>query len=110
MKPDGTLTVDEVMQYVDQLQNWEREELGERLSGESRKRWLDDLSAEEIRDARQDLHFYSEPEDALDYIEDSRIIRYLDMDFIISYLETEGYTVVEDYIFEALKRSVRKDD
>lgn len=77
MKPDGTLTVDELLKMAEDLQVWEKEELAIRLGTRLIKSEEYDLIAL--------VHFF----DAED------ILECLNEDSIVEYLENCGYEVNE---------------
>ena len=84
MKPDGTLTVDEIMQYVNQLQVWEKEELVDKMGFGSNKDEDDDDN--KIDDAW----------DAVQHFGETELLSEMHDDYIIEYLEDNGYTVTKE--------------
>ena len=64
MKPDGTYTVDEILQICnDQLQSWERQELAEKLGTDFIYPAIRDMSADELADVSGYYVSVDEPEE-----------------------------------------------
>lgn len=67
MKPDGTYTVDEILQICnDQLQSWERQELVEKLGMYFINSAIRDMSADELSDISGYYVYEEEPEFDID--------------------------------------------
>ena len=67
MKPDGTYTVDELLQICDnQLQSWEREELAEKLAQYIISQMIRDMSIEELEAITGYYCYEDEPEFDID--------------------------------------------
>lgn len=86
MKPDGTLTVDEIMQYVDMLQWFEKEELAKRLGyGYTEK---DDEYDEPFQKIDDEY-------DAVNHFGETYLLNAMDDDVIVEYMENRGYKLIE---------------
>ena len=67
MKPDGTYTVDEILQICnDQLQSWERQELIEKLGMDFINSVIRNMSADELADVSGYYVYEDEPEFDID--------------------------------------------
>ncbi len=67
MKPDGTYSVDEILQICnDQLQSWERQELAEKLETDFINSIIRNMSADELEDISGYYVYEDEPEFDID--------------------------------------------
>ena len=78
MKPDGTYTVDELLQIcTDQLQSWERKELSEMLYPDLIKESIREMSISEIEDLTG-YYVYDEEQEDIDNFSTEDLIERLD--------------------------------
>lgn len=83
MKPDGTLTVDEIMKFVDDLQYWEKQELAERMGF---------FQNDDDDDNDRKIEY---AEDAVEHFGTAELLEEIGDNAIIDYLEDNGYEVIE---------------
>jgi hypothetical protein len=81
MKPDGTLTVEEIMQHVNLLQVWEKEDLAKRMG------YGPDADKDDDKEDIDDAY------DAVNHFGERDLLNAMDDDYIIEYLEDHGYRV-----------------
>ena len=86
MKPDGTLTVDEIMQYVDMLQWFEKEELAKRLGYGY---------TEEDDEYDDPLQRIDDEYDAVNHFGENSLLNAMDDDVIVEYMEDRGFKLIE---------------
>ena len=75
MKPDGTYSVDEILQICNsQLQSWERKELVEKLGDDILYSIICDISIEELENITGYLIYEDEPEFDIDELSTDDLI------------------------------------
>lgn len=76
MKPDGTYTVDEILQICnDQLQSWERQELAEKIIGDGFVgQAIKEMNADTLADISGYYVYKDEPEFDIDELSTSDLI------------------------------------
>lgn len=108
MKPDGTLTIEEVMEIVSQLQSWERRDLAFRIAGawNIASDYVKDMPPEDLADLTGYYVSENEPsnyDDLSDYCDSDLIQEIIDRDLEEDMLDA----ILDDIIVRYIERSER---